>query len=185
MAYRGHRLDRGHGGSLSLFSRVLVASARLAVAAVFLLPAEASAHVKGFAPTNVGEDPVPPIEIGIRCSGRQPPSRALALFMAGSLRANTCGAAASARMSRLRRTPGSFRPSRFLRIAVGGFFLSLWARGGVPADTRVVDRRGLDRMAAASPVSAPACSIGGCCRWAGSACSLSIARASDSTASFT
>ena len=130
VATRPGQLEADTAALPSSFSRMLVASARLAGAAVFLLPAEASAHVKWFAPTNVGEDLIPPIEIGTPLFWAATAFACLALFMAALVEQTPVARRLSAHVEAA--TDTRFAPvEQILRTAVGGFFLSLWARGGV------------------------------------------------------
>jgi hypothetical protein len=110
----------------SSFSRVLIVWTGLAMAAALA----ASAHVKWFAQANVGEDPLAPVQVGNPLFWAATVFACFALFMASLAEQTTVGRRFTVRVGAA--TSTWFAPAeQILRVAVGGFFLSLWARGGV------------------------------------------------------
>lgn len=116
--------------TLPSFSGVLIVWAGLMIAVMCLLPAEAFAHVKWFAPTDIDEDPLALTQIANPLFWIATAFACLALFMASLVEQTAQARQFNVRIEAATR-PWFPQVEPILRIAVGAFFLSLWAHGGV------------------------------------------------------
>lgn len=114
----------------SSFSHVLIVWAGLAGAVMGWLPSEAAAHVKWFASTDVGESPLSLAEVASPLFWGAVVLACAVLLTATLLEQTTAARRLSGRIESVT-SPVSAKVEQILRVAVGAFFVSLWARGGV------------------------------------------------------
>ena len=116
--------------TLPSFSGVLIVWAGLVIAVMCLLPTEAFAHVKWFAPTNVDENPLALTQVSHPLFWVATAVACLGLFMASLFEQTTAARQFDVRIEAAT-SPWFPQIEQILRVAVGAFFLSLWAYGGV------------------------------------------------------
>lgn len=136
-SWNDHTADRR-----SFPRRLLVAWAKLTVSAVCMLPNQAFAHVKWFAPTDVAQDPLVPTAIFNPLFWSTAAFACVVLFLASVLEQTSLGRRVAASVDAAIARFGPVEP--ILRVATGSFFLSLWAHGGIlltpelPTDANIV-----------------------------------------------
>jgi hypothetical protein len=110
---------------LPSLSGVLIVWVGFVIAVMCLLPTEASAHVKWFAPTDTEEDPLALTQIANPLFWTATAFACLALFVAGLVEQTAQARQFNVRIEAATR-PWFSQIEQILRIAVGAFFLSLW-----------------------------------------------------------